>query len=62
MDLLNPVENIKEYKGVPVNGLKKGMVKGVPFNLYMDMIDVTKQGVMGNPAIRLHPAQNAEKK
>ena len=33
MDLLNPVENIKEYKGVPVNGLKKGMVKGVPFNL-----------------------------
>ena len=25
------------------------MVKGVPFNLYMDMIDVTKQGVMGNP-------------
>lgn len=49
MDLLNPVENIKEYKGVPVTGLKKGMVKGVPFNLYMDMLDVTKQGVMGNP-------------
>ena len=49
MDLLQPVENIKEYKGVPVTGLKKGSVGGVPFNLYMDMSDVTKQGVMGNP-------------
>lgn len=49
MDLLGPVENIKEYKGVPVTGLKKGMVAGVPFNLYMDMSDMTKQGVMGNP-------------
>lgn len=49
MDLLGPVENIREYKGVPVTGLKKGMVAGVPFNLYMDMSDMTKQGVMGNP-------------
>ena len=49
MDLLGPVENIREYKGVPVTGLKKGMVSGVPFNLYMDMSDMTKQGVMGNP-------------
>lgn len=49
MDLLGPVETIKEYKGVPVAGLKKGMVGGVPFNLYMDMDDVTKQGVMGDP-------------
>lgn len=49
MDLLGPVENIREYKGVPVTGLKKGMVAGVPFNLYMDMSDMTKQGIMGNP-------------
>lgn len=49
MDLLGPVENIREYKGIPVTGLKKGMVAGVPFNLYMDMSDMTKQGVMGNP-------------
>lgn len=49
IDLLGPVENIREYKGVPVTGLKKGMVAGVPFNLYMDMSDMTKQGVMGNP-------------
>lgn len=49
MDLLGPVENIKEYKGVPVTGLKKGMVAGVPFNVYMDMSDMTKQGVMGDP-------------
>lgn len=49
MDLLGPVENIREYKGVPVTGLKKGMVAGVPFNLYMDMSDMTKQGVIGNP-------------
>lgn len=49
MDLLGPVENIREYKGVPVTGLKKGMVAGVPMNLYMDMSDMTRQGVMGNP-------------
>ncbi len=49
MDLLGPVENIKEYKGVPVTALKKGMVAGVPFNVYMDMSDMTKQGVMGDP-------------
>ena len=48
MDLLNPVENIKEYKGVPVNGLKRVWLR-CSVQSYMDMIDVTKQGVMGNP-------------
>lgn len=49
MDLLEELQTIKNWGAFPVIGLKKGEVEDAPMNLYLDMDEITSQGVMGSP-------------
>jgi creatinine amidohydrolase len=50
MDLVDKENDNKDSWGeFSIQALTKGEVNGVPMNIYVDMEDVSKQGVMGNP-------------
>lgn len=49
MDLLEPVNNNTAWGAFPIKTIRQGEVDGIPMNLYIDMEDISKQGVMGDP-------------
>lgn len=50
MDLVNPESDNRDHWGeFDIHALKKGIVNDVPMNLYLDMEDISSQGVIGNP-------------
>ena len=50
MDLVEKENDNTDHWGeFDIQALTKGEVNGVPMNIYVDMEDVSKQGVMGNP-------------
>ena len=51
MDLLNESDRISNWEGFEMTNISKSKLKGVEVNMYFDMQEVTKQGVMGNPLI-----------
>jgi len=49
MDLLAPVTNNSEWGDFEIKTIRQGNVDGIPVNLYIDMEDISVQGVMGDP-------------
>ncbi len=49
MDLLGELGSLKQWGEFPVAGLKKSEINGAPMNLYLDMNEISAQGVMGSP-------------
>lgn len=51
MDLLGKVDRVNQWEDFALTNISKSKVHGVEVNMYYDMEEVTKQGVMGNPFI-----------
>lgn len=50
MDLVKPGNDNQDHWGeFDIHLLTKGIVNDVPMNIYLDMEDISPQGVMGNP-------------
>lgn len=49
MDLLEPVNNNDKWGEFPIKTIKQGTINGIPMNYYLDMEDISKQGVLGDP-------------
>ncbi|HWR31636.1 MAG TPA: creatininase family protein [Negativicutes bacterium] len=50
MDLLEPINNNNMWGEFPIKTIKQGAINGIPVNLYLDMEDLSKQGVLGDPS------------
>lgn len=49
MDLAGDTDQVKHWEDFELTGISKSRLKDAEVNMYFDMQEVTKQGVMGNP-------------